>query len=48
MNDPPNREVLVFNAALQLPPNERAGYLNESCREDAELHSRVTSETHFF
>src|SRR5437016_8181382 len=43
MSDPPNREVLVFNAALQLPANERVGYLSEACRRDIELHSRVAA-----
>src|SRR5438067_9809839 len=43
MNDPPNREVLVFNAALQLPANERVGYLSDACRCDIELHSRVAA-----
>src|SRR5438067_5546254 len=43
MNDPPNREVLVFNAALQLPANERVGYLSEACRGDIELNSRVAA-----
>src|SRR5207247_1597400 len=43
MNDPWNRESLVFNAALQLPVNERAAYLGETCRGDIELHSRVTA-----
>ncbi len=41
MNDRPGREVLVFNEALKLPANERAGYLSESCRDDAELHGCV-------
>src|SRR5438067_2590596 len=43
MNNPPNREVLVFNAALQLPANERAGYLSQTCRDHIELHSRVAA-----
>ena len=43
MNDPPNREVLVFNAALQLPADERASYLSEACRGDIELNSRVAA-----
>src|SRR5256714_2764032 len=43
MNDPPNREVLVFNAALRLPANERVGYLSETCRGDIELHSHVAA-----
>ena len=43
MTDPPSREVLVFNAALELPANERAGYLRESCRDDAEIFGRVAA-----
>jgi eukaryotic-like serine/threonine-protein kinase len=42
MIEPPSREVLVFNAALRLPANERAGYLSETCL-DAELHTRVAA-----
>src|SRR5438477_10234340 len=41
MNDPPNHEVLVFNAALQLPPGERGDYLGEACRSDSQLRDRV-------
>jgi eukaryotic-like serine/threonine-protein kinase len=43
MNDLPNREVLMFNAALQLPADERASYLSEACRGDIELNSRVAA-----
>ncbi len=43
MTDQPSREVLVFNAALQLPPDERPGYLRESCLDDAELRHRVAT-----
>jgi len=43
MNNPPNREVLVFNAALQLPASERTGYLSEACRGDIELNNRVAA-----
>jgi serine/threonine protein kinase/tetratricopeptide (TPR) repeat protein len=43
MTDPPSREVLVFNAALELPAEERAGYLSESCRDDAEILGRVAA-----
>ncbi len=43
MTDSPSREVLVFNAALELPANERAGYLSESCRDDAEILGRVAA-----
>src|SRR5437879_2038840 len=41
MNDPPNREVVVFNTALQLPAAQRAAYLDEVCEGDVELHRRV-------
>jgi len=43
MNDPPNREVVVFNAVLQLPTGERAAYLSERCRDDPELRRRVAT-----
>ena len=43
MSDPPTREVLLFNAALQVPATERAGYLSENCRDDAELQRRVAA-----
>jgi serine/threonine protein kinase len=39
--DPPTREVVLFNAALLLPANERADYLSETCRDDGELHQRI-------
>jgi len=41
MNDSPCSEVIVFNAALQLPATRRAAYLNEVCGGDAALHRRV-------
>ena len=41
MNNPPNREVVVFNAALQLPAMQRVAYLDEVCDGDAELRHRV-------
>ena len=34
---------MLFNSALELPPNQRAGYLRESCRDDAGLQNRVTA-----
>ena len=43
MNELPTREVLIFNAALQLPAKNRAGYLSENCQDDAELHRRVVA-----
>jgi serine/threonine protein kinase/tetratricopeptide (TPR) repeat protein len=41
MSEPPNREVAVLNAALDLPPAERAAYLEKTCAEDASLRQRV-------
>src|SRR5262245_57703656 len=41
MNVPPDREIIVFNEALQLPPAERAAFLDEACAGDAELRARV-------
>jgi eukaryotic-like serine/threonine-protein kinase len=41
MSDAMNREVLVFNEALQLPLTERTHYLNEECGDDARLRRRV-------
>jgi serine/threonine protein kinase/TolB-like protein/Tfp pilus assembly protein PilF len=43
MRDPPAREVLLFNTALQLPATQRAVYLTESCGEDAEMFSRIAA-----
>jgi serine/threonine protein kinase len=37
-----NREELLFDAALALPPQERAGYLDKMCAQDAKLRQRVT------
>src|SRR4029078_10382644 len=42
MNEPLPREVLMFNAALELPKGQRADYLSEECGDDGELRSRVT------
>jgi hypothetical protein len=35
MNDSPDGEVVVFNAAVQLPATERAAFLNGECHGDA-------------
>ncbi len=43
MKDPPDREVLLFNQALQLPASERAGYLNASCGDDRGLRRRISA-----
>jgi serine/threonine protein kinase/tetratricopeptide (TPR) repeat protein len=41
MNDQSQREWAIFDAALQLPPEQRAGYLKEACGNDAALGERV-------
>ena len=43
MNELLDRELLVFNEALELPTNERARYLSKACREDRELRARVAA-----
>ena len=43
MEDPSDREVLLFNQALQLSASERDGYLSESCRGNRELHQRIVA-----
>src|SRR5437879_7722279 len=42
MNDEPNREEAILNAALQSPSAEgRTTYLNEACKGDDQLRQRV-------
>jgi hypothetical protein len=41
VNTPPNPEVAILNAALQLRPEERAAYLDKACGGDAALCGRV-------
>ena len=41
MNDFPHRDVEVFTAAIQLPVDQRAGYLEHACAGDARLRQRV-------
>ena len=41
MNDPPNPEVAVFAAALELPPDQRGGFLDHACRGNDELRRQV-------
>ncbi|SPE58694.1 putative Mitogen-activated protein kinase kinase [Verrucomicrobia bacterium] len=41
MTQPPEREIEVFNAALELPASERAAYLDQVCAGDAALRQRV-------
>jgi serine/threonine protein kinase/tetratricopeptide (TPR) repeat protein len=37
MNTPPNREMAIFTAALDLPASQRAAYLHEACGDDSAL-----------
>jgi serine/threonine protein kinase/tetratricopeptide (TPR) repeat protein len=41
MNDLPNRDVVIFTEAAQLPAAERAAYLAGACGGDAELRQKV-------
>src|SRR5271170_6617769 len=41
MPQPPDREIEVFNAALELPAAERAAYLDQACAGDDALRQRV-------
>jgi len=43
MNERYEREETVFEAAVQLPPEQRAEYLDETCADDLELRQRVES-----
>ena len=43
MNEPPNREEVIFEAALKLPAGQRADYLSKTCGEDAALRERIES-----
>jgi serine/threonine protein kinase/TPR repeat protein len=41
MNEPPNPEVAVFAAALELPANQRGAYLDQACAGAAGLRRQV-------
>src|ERR1039458_8920073 len=41
MNDPPEHEVAIFNAARRLAGGERAAYLDQACAGDAVLRRRL-------
>ncbi len=41
MSSPPNREVSLFSAALELDPSERAAYLEQACADDPALRQRL-------
>src|SRR5262249_16211737 len=41
MNPPPNREVALFGAALELPAGQRAAFLDHACVDDPALRNRI-------
>ena len=41
MNTPPNREVAIFSAALELDASQRAAYLDKACADDPALRRQV-------
>src|SRR5262245_17793872 len=41
MNSGPEREIAIFNGALQLPPEQRAAYLAMACGSEPSLRQRV-------
>src|SRR5580658_7171598 len=46
MNDLPNRDVVIFTEAVQLPADERAAYLASACGGGAELRQKVEALLH--
>jgi len=41
MNEPPNPEVAIFAAVLELPADQRSEFLDEACAGDASLRQQV-------
>ena len=41
MSEPPNPEVAVFAAALELPADQRGAYLDRACADDVDLRRQV-------
>ena len=41
MNEPPNPEVAIFAAALELPLDQRGAYLDQVCGDDIALRRQV-------
>jgi eukaryotic-like serine/threonine-protein kinase len=41
MSDPRPLEAALFDAALELPPEQRPGYLDQACGDDAALRQRI-------
>src|SRR5258708_1320030 len=48
MNELPNRDVVIFTEAVDLPTRERAAYLERACEGDAKLREKVEAllQTH--
>jgi len=48
MNELPNRDVVIFTEAVDLPADERTAYLARACAGDAQLRQRVEAllQTH--
>jgi serine/threonine protein kinase/WD40 repeat protein/tetratricopeptide (TPR) repeat protein len=46
MNPPPNREVVIFNAAVELPASQRGAYLQEACADDPALRLHIEALLH--
>ncbi len=46
MNEPPNPEVAVFAAALELPVDQRGAYLDQACAGDLALRRQVEALLH--
>src|SRR5208283_4143492 len=46
MTRPPNREVAIFSAALELPASQRAAYLHEACSDDPALRLHIEALLH--
>ena len=47
MNEPPNREVALFAAALELPADQRGAYLDQACAGAAALRRQVADLLQF-
>src|SRR5438046_3077603 len=41
MNEPRQREETIFEAAVELPPDQRAAYVMGACGDDGQLRQRV-------
>ena len=41
MNEPPNPEIAIFAAALELPADQRGAYLDQACAGNGALRRQV-------